>query len=361
MAPMTNAAPLRPPFSSEEERWTALCARDPAADGHFVYAVKSTGIYCRPSCASAVKRRENVEFYLTPAHAEAAGFRPCKRCRPSEAPRALREAAAIARACRLIDEAQAPPALKDLAAAAGMSPFRFHRVFKAVVGLTPKAYARAGRGQHLQHALCAAASVTEAAYEAGFNGSSRFYAEAASHLGMTPTAFRAGGAGETIRFAIGASSLGAVLVAATARGLCAIFLGEDPDALVRALRERFAKARLIGGDAGFEAWVAKVVGFVEAPRQGLDLPLDIQGTVFQRRVWQALREIPPGSTASYAQIAAKLGQPKATRAVAGACAANPLALAIPCHRIVRSNGALSGYRWGVARKRALLARETEKR
>jgi len=359
MTAMTRQTSAPPVFSSDDDKWNAVLRRDPAADGQFVYAVKSTGVYCRPSCASRIKRRENVGFHATPAEAEAAGFRPCKRCRPSEAPRAAREAALVARACRLIEEAAQPPALDALATALGMSPFHFHRLFKSVTGLTPKAYAAGKRAAQMQRALRAAGSVTEAVYEAGFNATSRFYAETDARLGMTPGAFRAGGAGSDIRFAVGASSLGAILVAATERGICAILMGDDAETLTRDLQDRFPKAQLIGGDAEFETWVAQVVGFVEAPRQGLDLPLDLKGTVFQRRVWQALRRIPPGRTASYAQIAEALGMPRATRAVAGACAANPVAVAIPCHRVVRKDGGLSGYRWGVARKRALLARESK--
>ena len=238
-----------------------------------------------------------------------------------------------------------------------MSPYHFHRVFKAVTGLTPKAYAVAHRARRVREELARRPTVTEAIYEAGFQSNSPFYAKSAETLGMTPTAFRNGGAGATLRFAVAQGSLGAVLVAATEKGVCAIFLGDDPDALVRDLQDRFPKARLIGGDAGFERRVAQVIGFIEAPRTGLDLPLDVQGTAFQQKVWQALQGIPAGSTASYADVAKRIGAPKAVRAVAQACAANPLAVVIPCHRVVRHDGHLSGYRWGVERKSALLARE----
>jgi AraC family transcriptional regulator of adaptative response/methylated-DNA-[protein]-cysteine methyltransferase len=244
-----------------------------------------------------------------------------------------------------------------VAAAVGMSRFHFQRVFKATTGLTPRAYAAALRAGRVRGALTSRADVTDAIYEAGFNSSARFYATSSKMLGMTPTEFRAGGTGATIRFAAGECSLGSVLVAASEKGVCAILLGDDPDALARDLQDSFPRANLVGGDAGFEQWVAKVVGLVEAPGLGLDLPLDLRGTVFQQRVWLALSEIPAGSTVSYAHIARTIGAPASARAVARACAANPLAVAIPCHRVVRTTGAMSGYRWGVERKRALLERE----
>lgn len=356
-SPATRIDRLTTNSPGDEARWAAVTRRDPAADGDFVYSVRTTGVYCRPSCAARQARRENVRFHATCAAAEAAGFRPCKRCRPNEAPLAERQAAAVAKACRLIAEAEELPDLNTLAAAAGMSPFHFHRVFRKVMGLTPKAYASAHRANRVRAELAQGGSVTEAIYGAGFNSSGRFYATSSDMLGMTPSAFRAGGANASIRFAVGECSLGSILVAASERGVCAIMLGDDPDALARELQDRFPKARLTGGDASFEDWVAKVVGFVEAPHLGLDLPLDVRGTAFQQRVWQALREIPAGSTASYAEIAEKLGTPKAVRAVAQACAANAIAVAIPCHRVVRRDGALSGYRWGVERKQALLERE----
>ncbi len=356
MRPVEAARPL-PLFPSDDERWEAVRRRDPAAEGAFVYSVSTTGVYCRPSCAARLPRPKNVRFHDTCADAERAGFRPCKRCRPNEATRAERHAAAVARACRIIEGAEEMPRLDALAESAGLSRFHFHRIFKVVTGVTPRAYADAHRARRAREELAQSGTITEAIYGAGFNSSSRFYESAPDRLGMTPTAFRAGGEGTTIRFAVGQCSLGPILVAATERGVCAIQFGDDPETLVRDLQDRFPKARLIGGDEEFEQWVARVVGLVEAPGQALDLPLDVRGTAFQQRVWQALREIPPGATASYAQIAARLGAPKAVRAVAQACAANVLAVAIPCHRVVRTDGALSGYRWGVERKRALLERE----
>jgi AraC family transcriptional regulator of adaptative response/methylated-DNA-[protein]-cysteine methyltransferase len=342
---------------TDDERWAAIVRRDPAADGRFYYSVSTTGVYCRPTCAARLARREHVRFHLTCAEAEGAGFRPCKRCRPNEAPLAERQASAVARACRLIEAAEESPGLDALAAAAGLSRFHFHRVFKAVTGLTPKAYAAAHRANRVRDELTRSPTVTDAIYGAGFNSNGRFYATSSKVLGMTPTDFRAGAPGASIRFAVGECSLGSILVAASDKGICAILLGDDPDALARDLQDRFPKARLIGGDPGFERWVAEVVGFVEAPQLGLALPLDVRGTAFQQRVWRALSEIAPGSRASYAEIAGRIGAPRAVRAVAKACAANPLAVAIPCHRVVRHDGALSGYRWGVERKRALLARE----
>ncbi|MDP3852116.1 bifunctional DNA-binding transcriptional regulator/O6-methylguanine-DNA methyltransferase Ada [Phenylobacterium sp.] len=342
---------------SDEGRWAAVIAKDPAADGAFLYSVRTTGVFCRPSCAARPARRENVAFHLTPADARAAGFRACKRCRPDEPPMAQRHAAMVGEACRTIEAAEEVPSLADLAGLAGMSSYHFHRVFKSVTGVTPKAYAEAHRTQKVRAALTSSETVTEAIYDAGFNSGGRFYAKSAQVLGMTPTRFRAGGEAATIKFAIGQCSLGAILVAATEVGICAILLGDDPEALARDLQDRFDRAVLVGADPEFEALVAQVVGFVEQPGLGLDLPLDVRGTAFQQRVWQALRDIPAGQTAGYLDIATRIGSPKAVRAVAQACAANHIAVAIPCHRVVRTDGALSGYRWGVERKRALLDRE----
>jgi len=348
----------RAPIPTESDpRWQQVLARDAAADGHFVYAVRSTGIYCRPSCPSRRAKPGNVTLYASAAQAEAAGFRPCRRCNPRGASPAQANAALIAAACRQIEDAETPPSLQALADAAGLSPFHFHRRFKAATGLTPRAYAAAHRAGRLRSRLDQGDSVTGAIYAAGFSSNSRFYEGADAMLGMTPSAWRKGGAGVEIRFALGQCTLGAILVAQSRRGICAIALGDDPDILLRDFQDRFPAAELIGGDAAFETLVARVVGLVEAPGIGLDLPLDIRGTAFQQRVWQALRQIPPGSTASYAQIARRIGAPQASRAVAAACAANEIAVAIPCHRVLRSDGALSGYRWGVARKRALLDRE----
>ena len=343
---------------TEEAKWQAVVHKDPAADGAFYYSVKTTGVYCRPSCATTRPAlRKNVAFHDSPEEAEKAGFRPCKRCAPKGPTLAEEHAAAVAKACRAIETAEEPPALDVLAKAAGMSTYHFHRVFKAITGLTPKAYAVAHRARRVREELAKGGTVTEAIYESGFNSNGRFYAKSAETLGMTPTRFRKGGTGTTIRFAVAEGSLGSVLVAASDQGVCAISLGDDPDALVRELQDRFPKADLIGGDEEFERTVAQVIGFIEAPKTGLDLPLDVRGTAFQQKVWQALREIPAGSTVSYAGVAERIGAPKAVRAVAQACAANSLAVAIPCHRVLRNDGSLSGYRWGVQRKSALLERE----
>lgn len=342
-----------------DPRWASVVARDRKADGQFYYAVRTTGVYCRPSCAARTPRPEHVDFFPSAPEAEHAGFRPCKRCKPDQPPLAERHAELVASLCRQIESAETPPSLETLATTARMSSYHLHRVFKAVTGLTPKAYAAAHRANQVRDALTRRDSVTAAIHESGYNANGRFYEESNRVLGMTPTAFRAGGATTAIRFAIGQCALGAILVAASERGVCAILLGDDPDALARDLQDRFPKADLIGGDAAFEQLVAQVVGFVDRPKLGLDLPLDIRGTAFQQRVWLALREIPAGSTASYTEIARRIGAPQAVRAVAGACAANALAVAIPCHRVVRNDGKLSGYRWGVERKRSLLEREAQ--
>jgi AraC family transcriptional regulator, regulatory protein of adaptative response / methylated-DNA-[protein]-cysteine methyltransferase len=348
-------------YSTYEAKWQAVVAKDRNADGKFFYSVKTTGIYCVPSCASRPALRKNIAFHNTPEDAERAGFRPCKRCSPRGPHLAAEHAAAIAKACRTIESAEETLTLDALAKAAGMSAFHFHRIFKKITGVTPKAYAAAHRSQRVREHLARHGTVTDAIYDAGFNSSGRFYARSTDMLGMKPTSYKNGGIGETIRFAVGECSLGSILVAASERGVCAIFLGDDPESLARELQDRFRKAQLVGGDADFEKLVAKVVGFVEAPGLGLDLPLDVRGTAFQQRVWRALREIPAGSTASYAEIASRLGTPKAVRAVASACAANAIAVAIPCHRVVRTDGALCGYRWGVERKRELLKRERQAR
>jgi AraC family transcriptional regulator, regulatory protein of adaptative response / methylated-DNA-[protein]-cysteine methyltransferase len=344
--------------SVDTSRWNAVVARDRAAAGTFVYGVRSTGVYCRPGCASRRPRRDRVDFFDTPADAERAGFRPCKRCKPDQSALAAQHAAKVADLCRLIEAAEQPPTLDELATRAGLSAHHLHRVFKQITGLTPKGYALADRAKRMRRELGQSDTVTQAIYAAGYGSNGRFYAQSDGVLGMTPSRYRAGGADTEIRFAVGECSLGSVLVAQSDRGVCAILMGDDPDELARELQDRFPRARLIGGDAQFEQLVAKVVGFVEAPGLGLDLPLDLRGTAFQQRVWQALREIPAGSTVSYAELARRIGAPNSVRAVAQACGANALAVAIPCHRVVRNDGALSGYRWGVERKHALLARES---
>ena len=345
--------------TENDPRWSAVLARDPRADGQFVYAVKTTGIYCRPSSLARLPKPENVEFFDTAEQAQAAGYRPSKRAAADQTYVAAQHSALVATACRQIESAETLPSLKELAEVAGMSAFHFHRVFKAITGLTPKGYATGHRSRKVRERLEDGNSVTNALYDAGFNSNSRFYESADNLLGMKPSDYRAGGLNADIRFAVGQCSLGAIVVAQSNRGVCAILLGDDPDALVHDLQDKFPRANLIGADHDFEQLIAKVVGFIEAPAIGLDLPLDLRGTAFQQRVWMALREIPVGSTASYAEIAQRIGAPKSFRAVAQACGANSLAVAIPCHRVVRSDGNLSGYRWGVERKRQLLERESQ--
>jgi AraC family transcriptional regulator, regulatory protein of adaptative response / methylated-DNA-[protein]-cysteine methyltransferase len=357
--PRTSPTPARNSYRSDDQRWAAVVHRDPKADGHFFYSVKTTGVYCRPSCAARRARRENLRFHPSCEAAEQAGFRPCKRCRPKSAALSDQHAATIAAACRTIKAADDMPGLDALARSAGMSRFHFHRVFKKLMGVTPKAYASAHRAQRLRTALGRRRTITTAIYEAGYNSNGRFYEKSSAMLGMRPATFRNGGSGTTIRFAVGECSLGSILVASSDKGVCAILLGNDPAQLARDLQDRFPRATLIGGDPNYERLVSRVVGFVEQPRTDLNLPLDVRGTAFQQKVWQALRKIPAGKTATYSEIAERIGMPKAVRAVAGACAANPIAIAIPCHRVLRTDGNLSGYRWGVERKRALLKKEAQ--
>jgi AraC family transcriptional regulator, regulatory protein of adaptative response / methylated-DNA-[protein]-cysteine methyltransferase len=343
-----------PEAVAHDPRWDCVLARDKAADGQFWYSVSTTGIYCRPSCPSRKANPKNVQLHDTLEDAKATGFRPCKRCNPDRLSIEGENAALVAKSCRLIEQSEEEPSLNELADSVGRSASYFHRIFKAATGLTPKDYAAAHRAAKVRQGLESGNSVTEAIYDAGFNSSGRFYEKSTDILGMTPTQYRAGGDNERIMFAVGQTSLGAILVASSKKGVASILLGDDPDRLVRDLQDRFPRAHLVGADQDYEKLVERVVGFVEAPRLGLDLPLDVRGTAFQQRVWQALQEIPVGQTVSYAEIARRIGSPKAARAVAGACAANNLAVAIPCHRVVRRDEALSGYAWGVERKRALL-------
>jgi AraC family transcriptional regulator, regulatory protein of adaptative response / methylated-DNA-[protein]-cysteine methyltransferase len=349
------------PSVADDPRWARIVARDKTADGHLWYSVVTTGVYCRPSCPSRAANAKNVQLHDSLEGAKATGFRPCKRCNPDGLSADAENVALVAKVCRIIEESEEEPSLEELSEAAGRSPSYFHRMFKAITGVTPKEYATAHRAAKVRHGLASGSSVTEAIYDAGFNSSGRFYEKSTDMLGMTPSQYRAGGNNEDIRFAVGQTSLGAILVASTNKGVAAILLGDDPDELVRDLQDRFPKAHLIGADNGYEALVARVVGFVEAPKIGLNLPLDVRGTAFQERVWKALQEIPAGATVSYAEIARRIGAPKSVRAVAGACAANNLAVAIPCHRVVRNDGAVSGYAWGVDRKRFLIDREATQR
>jgi AraC family transcriptional regulator, regulatory protein of adaptative response / methylated-DNA-[protein]-cysteine methyltransferase len=344
-------------IAADDPRWAQIVARDRSADGRFWYSVATTGTYCRPSCPSRAANPKNVQLHDSLEDAKATGFRPCKRCNPDGRSVDAENATLVAKACRLIENSDEEPGLDDLASAVERSPSHFHRLFKATTGVTPKDYADAHRATRVREGLMTSNSVTEAIYDAGFNSGGRFYEKSTDMLGMTPTRYRSGGVDEEIRFAVGECSLGTLLVASSKKGIAAILLGGDPDKLVRELQDRFPKAELIGADREYEALVARVVGFIETPGRGLDLPLDIRGTAFQRRVWRALQDIPVGRTVSYAELARRIGSPKAVRAVAGACAANNLAVAIPCHRVVRNDGSLSGYAWGVECKRALIAKE----
>jgi AraC family transcriptional regulator of adaptative response/methylated-DNA-[protein]-cysteine methyltransferase len=345
----------------DDARWDLLVRRDPRADGSFWYGVKTTGVFCRPSCPSRRPKRENVVFFADVPEAERAGFRPCRRCRPESGPRGWRHLETIVRACRRIDEAEEPIPLAALAASAGMSPYHFHRLFRKVVGVTPKGYADQRRAEKLKELLGRGMPVTRAMYDAGFGSVSRLYGSAGELLGMPPSRYKAGAAGVSIRYGLARTYLGWVIVAATVRGVCAIDIGDSRKALVERLRARFPRAELRKGDREFAGWVARVEALVESPGRGIDVPLDIRGTAFQRKVWESLRAIPPGKTASYGEVARRIGRPEAARAVARACASNDLAVAIPCHRVVRKDGDPGGYRWGADRKRALLEREKTNR
>ena len=349
--------------SADEARWSAVVDSDPTAAGAFVYAVKTTGIFCRPTCSSRLPKRQNVVFFDNAESASAAGFRPCKRCHPDRNGSHMQEEDPVTQACRLIEMAETSISLGDLASRVGMSQWHFHRLFKQRTGVTPKAYAAALKAKRLTHSLKEEASVTEALYEAGYSTSSRAYEAVDRYLGMTPSAYRDGAPGEYIRFAIAPCFLGWILVAATPKGICCIEFADSPEdasiVLREVLRERFPKARLEEAGPDFGEWLRIVLDFVSAPQQDLELPLDIQGTAFQQRVWKALQSIPAGETLSYSELAKRIGQPSAVRAVARACASNKIAVAIPCHRVIRSDGELSGYRWGVERKANLLAVEAQ--
>lgn len=343
--------------SPDELRWQAVRERNELHGETFFYAVITTGIYCRPACPSRRPRRENVRFFDSGEEAAQQGFRPCKRCQPGAASVSQQQRQTIIQICRYLETVDTLPNLQALAQRAQLSPYHFHRLFKSITGLTPRAYGLAARRARVRKTLDDDSSITEALYRAGFNSNSRFYAATSHDLGMTPSAFRDGGRGVRIRFAVGECTLGSILVAATERGVCTISLGENPAELLRALEDRFVNAELIGGDPAFETLVGAVIAKLEQPSSALSLPLDVAGTAFQQRVWMALAKIPVGETASYSAIAKAIGSPRAARAVARACAANPVAVAIPCHRVVRESGQLGGYRWGVRRKQSLLKRE----
>lgn len=348
-------------FPNNDSRWQAIVNRNKQFDGQFFYSVKTTKVYCRPSCAARLANYENVQFHQTCEEAELAGFRACKRCKPKQNSQLEHHAIMVSKICRLIETSENKLSLSDLASVAGLSTYHFHRLFKAITGLTPMAYATAHRAKRIRQELRNTESITQAIFEAGYNSSSRFYEKSDTMLGMTPTAFKAGGENTEIYFAIGECFLGSILVAQSSKGICAILLGDDPSELLCDLQERFPRADLKGGDDTFDQVVGHVISYIEEPTQGFALPLDIRGTSFQQRVWQALQQIPLGETRNYTDIGKNIGSPKAVRAVASACAANALAVVVPCHRVVRSDGSLSGYRWGVERKRKLLDQEAAKK
>ncbi|MBZ7272197.1 bifunctional DNA-binding transcriptional regulator/O6-methylguanine-DNA methyltransferase Ada [Klebsiella grimontii] len=343
-------------IDTDERRWQAVCERDARADGQFVFAVLTTGVCCRPTCRSRRALRENVRFYPDVATAQAEGFRPCKRCQPEKSDPQQQKVEKVAAACRLLEQ-ETPMTLEALARQAALSPFHFHRLFKSVTGMTPKAWQQAWRARRLREALGQGAKITDAALSAGFPDSSSYYQQADAALGMTGRQFRRGGEDLDITWVCGDGPLGRYLVAESERGVCAVLPGESDALLCAELASLFPNARLHPGDEAFRQRVAQVFSHLDDHRQPFSLPLDLRGTAFQLQVWQALRQIPAGETRSYRQVAQSIGRPRAVRAVASACAANKLALVIPCHRVVREDGALSGYRWGTARKALLLARE----
>ncbi len=358
MSTLTTTRALTSVLAWDDARcWQAILARDVTAAPIFVYAVRTTGVYCRPGCGSRRPRRESVEFFATPAQAGAAGYRACRRCRPDHDAALPSPAERVRRACATIESAEERPGLDELAAAAGLSRFHFHRLFKQLLGVTPREYAAARSLNRLKAGLESGASVTRAIVDAGFGSSSRVYEMTPAALGMTPGAYRSGAPGVRIVYAVVDCRLGSLLVAATPRGVCSIELGSRPALLARRLRARFPKAVVVEDGAELTQWVRAITRFLDAPVANLDLPLDVQGTAFQRRVWSELRKVPVGTTLTYGRLARRVGRPRAVRAVARACATNPIALAIPCHRVIGADGDLSGYRWGLARKRRLLERE----
>ncbi len=346
--------PMASPYEGEEVRWRAVLLRDGRADGCFVYAVTSTGIYCRPTCPSRRPRRERVRFFEHPNAAEAAGFRPCRRCRPREA---TTEQRVVAEVRRLLESAGAPLTLKELGRAVGVSPFHLQRLFKRATGLTPREYAVLCRTDRLKARLRQGETVTDALYAAGYGSSRALYERAAQHLGMTSGAYRKGGAGVRIAYACEDTPIGRMLVAATEHGVCALQFGDDERFLEAELAREFPRAELVRDPASLVPYIQAVRDHLSGRSVRLDLPLDLRGTPFQQRVWEALRSIPYGEVRSYSEVARMIGRPEAVRAVARACATNPVSVAVPCHRVVRTNGGLGGYRWGLDRKRALLELE----
>ncbi|MDM3455986.1 bifunctional DNA-binding transcriptional regulator/O6-methylguanine-DNA methyltransferase Ada [Citrobacter sp. Cb028] len=342
---------------TDDDRWQSVVDRDADADGQFVFAVQTTGIFCRPSCRAKHALRKNVSFFADARQALAAGFRPCKRCQPDKDSAHQHRLEKIAHACQLLEQ-ESPLTLDELAQQVAMSPYHLHRLFKATTGMTPKAWQQSWRARRLRDALAKGVPVTQAILNAGFPDSSSYYRKADQTLGMTAKQFRKGGDNVSVRYTLADCTLGRCLVAESERGICAILLGDDDATLVADLHGLFPAAQDVPADTDFQQRVREVIAAINARDAPLSLPLDIRGTAFQQQVWQALRAIPCGETMSYQQLASAIGKPKAVRAVASACGANKLAIVIPCHRVIRGDGALSGYRWGIARKAQLLQRET---
>lgn len=338
-------------YLTDSDRWKAFVDRDKTADGCFYYGVKTTGIFCRPSCSAKLPNRENVEYYLSCQEAQASGYRACQKCRPTGTNITEETEQKIIKACRIIENNNVIPKLGDLAAEVGLSPYHFHRIFKKVVGVTPKQFASNHRSKRLGDCLKSKGSITEAFYEAGYSSSSGVYNKNQDQLSMKPKEFKAGGAGITIHFGVAECILGWVIVAATDRGICSIEFGDNPSLLPQQLQDRFPRATLTKAGPGFTRLIEEAVNFIKSPGDTFNLPLDIQGTAFQQQVWTILRQIKPGETMSYSEVAEKIGNPNAVRAVARACGSNKLAVVIPCHRVISKDGKLRGYRWGVERKK----------
>lgn len=351
-ADTTSRRPL-----TDDERWQAVVARDRSTDGQFVLAVHTTGIFCRPGCPARTPKRENVTFFDTTADALRAGYRPCKRCKPTGESITEHQRQVVEAARRLIESSDSRLTLEHIAMSVGMSPWHLQRLFKAQTGLSPAQYQRSHRSNVLRETITAAPTVTHALHDAGYGSSSQFYATASEELGMTPSSYRAGGPGQRIRYGIVRTWLGSLLVAATDRGICSLQMGDSEDGMRERLREMFPKADFVDDDPAFTETLEAVVRLAEHPSDTPDLPLDARGTAFQHRVWNALRQIPGGSTRTYTEVAERIGAPAAVRAVARACADNPVPLLVPCHRVIGKNGTLTGYRYGLARKQALLERE----
>jgi AraC family transcriptional regulator, regulatory protein of adaptative response / methylated-DNA-[protein]-cysteine methyltransferase len=347
------------PFTNEKSRWQAVVENDSAADSIFYYGVITTGIFCRPSCPSKLPNRKNTIFFDTIAEAISAGYRPCKRCQPQAASPEEQTRDTIVRACRILEERETSPKLADLAKEIGMSPYHFHRLFKKTVGITPKQYSSAHRSDHFKRELASGQSVTDAMYSAGYSSSSTAYTSSRERLAMKPKEYRKGGAGLNIRYGIVLCRLGWVIVAVTDRGICAIEFADDPEELPPMVQRRFPMAEIVKEEQSLNSLLHDVVQLIDSPGRDIHLPLDIQGTAFQQQVWAILRQIEPGETLSYTDVADKLGKPKAVRAVATACAANKIAVVIPCHRVILKTGEVSGYRWGIERKKKLLEIERE--